>query len=95
MAPETTRPEKVTAPFTAEQVTVLNQYQHSGFFHPFTCGRCRDTLGCEKDERLLVATLAGWVCPTCDNTQDWCHAFMADPDAPWMQVGYDALAPWR
>lgn len=26
-------------------------------------------------ERELVATLDGWICPTCDYTQNWAHAF--------------------
>jgi hypothetical protein len=90
--------DHIYAPFTAEQVTTLNHYQHSGHFHPFTCGRCRDKLGTgawphqpyqgPHDDRLLVATLNGWICPTCDYTQDWAHAFMAAADAPWMQPGY-------
>jgi hypothetical protein len=29
-------------------------------------------------ERELVATLGGWICPTCDYTQDWAHAHMAN-----------------
>ena len=80
--------ERVTAPFSLDKVTSLNQYQRSGAFHPFTCGRCRDELGTgawpsdpyqgPRDERLLVATVAGWICPTCNYTQDWAHLFMAN-----------------
>ncbi len=75
----------VWAPFTAEQVEALNAYQVDGWMHPFTCGPCRDTLGTitpdgALDDRLLVATVDGWVCPTCDYTQNWAHAFMADAD---------------
>lgn len=32
-------------------------------------------------DRLLIATVAGWVCPTCAYTQDWAYAFMADREA--------------
>jgi len=55
--------ERVTAPWTEEQVAALNEYQHSGCFHPYTCpfnsGAC------------LVATREGWVCEHCGYTQDW------------------------
>lgn len=74
--------DRIEAPFTDSQVQSLNQYQPSGVMHPFTCGRCRDELGTEVDghftDRMLVATLAGWICPTCDNTQSWAWQFMAD-----------------
>lgn len=73
---------KVVAPFTDDQVKSLNDYQVSGVMHPFTCGGCRDRLGIREgkfvNDRLLVATPAGWVCPTCDYTQDWAWAWMAD-----------------
>ena len=26
-------------------------------------------------DHALVATVNGWICPTCDYTQDWAHAF--------------------
>jgi hypothetical protein len=73
---------RVEAPFTPDQVESLNGYQVSGVMHPFTCGRCRDELGIWEDgtinDRLLVATEAGWTCPTCDNTQNWAWPWMAD-----------------
>lgn len=70
---------KAQAPFTEAQVRSLNDYQVSGVMHPFTCGPCRDRLGIrEGNDRLLVATPEGWICPTCDYTQDWCWAWMAD-----------------
>lgn len=73
---------KVQAPFTADQVSSLNNYQASGVMHPFTCGVCRDRLGTyvdgRLDDRLLVATLAGWICPTCDGVQTWAWDWMAD-----------------
>lgn len=72
----------VRAPFTPEQVDALNAYQRDGWMHPFTCGPCRDTLGTDDglNDRLLVATVKGWICPTCDYTQDWAHEFMADAE---------------
>jgi len=62
----------IRAPFTPEQVTRLNRFQGAGVMHPFTCGA--------GDGQSLVATEAGWVCPVCDYTQDWAHAFMAGTD---------------
>lgn len=60
------------APFSPEQVRYLNAYQASGAFHPFTCPR-------PHKNRTLIAQVTGWVCPSCDYTQDWAHKFMADP----------------
>lgn len=64
----------VTAPWTAEQVDSLNDYQQSGAFHPFTCGndQCR-----AANRSPLTATPHGWVHP-CGYTQNWAHTFMAD-----------------
>lgn len=81
--------KQTTAPWTQEQVESLNDFQTSGAFHPFTCGQCRDTLGTGSwpepiNERLLVATQAGWTCPTCDYTQNWAWAFMADRE--WERI---------
>lgn len=55
--------------FSDQQVKNLNLYQQSGVFHPFTCGNdsCRD---------ILIAKTSGWVCPSCDYTQNWAHEFM-------------------
>lgn len=63
--------DTVEAPFTEDQVDSLNGFQVAGLFHPFTCGgaSCRDD---------LVATVDGWVCPSCGNTQKWANRFMAD-----------------
>lgn len=78
--------EQIRTPFTPAQVESLNEYQVSGVFHPFTCGRCRDaemeTMGDElkslEDEHLLIATPEGWCCPTCDRQQDWAWEWMAN-----------------
>ena len=64
--------DKITTPFTEEQVEALNAYQEEGRFHPFTCGN-------DSRHRNLVATPEGWRCPDCDYTQNWAHGFMAQP----------------
>ena len=57
------------APFSDSEVNLLNKFQQSGCFHPFTCEN-----GCGD----LVATNEGWVCSSCDYTQNWAHEFMLD-----------------
>jgi hypothetical protein len=71
----------VTAPFTAKQVEWLWHYQFHSRMHPFTCGnRSRGTHpGIGGDYGILIPTVRGWVCMFCDYTQDWAHAFMAEP----------------
>lgn len=70
---------QVRVPWTFEQVVELNDRQrHSTQIHPFTCEECRDRhVGYEG---LLVATIHGWICPTCDYTQDWAFFFEAGGD---------------
>jgi hypothetical protein len=63
--------EQLRAPWTDDQVAALNAYQHTGYFHPFTCGN-------DSTHRVLVATPTGWICEDCDYRQDWAHAFMAE-----------------
>lgn len=63
--------------FTADEVKSLNEYQHSGAFHPFTCGS-DVRLDHEDGEGLLVATEDGWICSYCDYTQRWAHPWMKD-----------------
>jgi hypothetical protein len=67
----------IHAPWTAEQVTALNAFQHHGRMHPFTCGATHAS----GQSPVLVATNSGWVCPDpqCVYRQDWAHAFMAAP----------------
>ncbi len=70
----------VKAPWTADQVASLNEYQESGVMHPFTCGG--RTL--DGEEHVLRATEEGWVCDKCPGWklkayhQDWCHWWMSD-----------------
>jgi hypothetical protein len=63
---------RLLAPFTHAQVTALNRWQKSSTVHPFTCPDNH------LADRTLVATKAGWVCPSCDYTQNWAHSFMLD-----------------
>jgi hypothetical protein len=66
----------IHAPWTTEQVTALNAFQHRGRMHPFTCGATHAS----GQSPVLVATNSGWVCPDpqCVYRQDWAHAFMAE-----------------
>lgn len=58
------------APFTDEEIASLNEYQESGWGHPYTCGN--------GDQEILVATTDGWICKKCAYTQKWCHKWTAD-----------------
>jgi hypothetical protein len=61
------------APWTAEQVQVLNRFQREAHIHPLTCGKC-------TPHSVLVATIDGWYCPAgCDYRQDWAPKYMTDP----------------
>jgi hypothetical protein len=76
--------DRIHAPWTAEQVKVLNDFQSLRRIHPFTCGS-----GNRRDEAhrayqaehggdfgQLIATPDGWICPACDYKQNWAHSFM-------------------
>jgi hypothetical protein len=81
MTTEPTPEPVLTAPFTSEQVDALNAFQKSGRMHPFTCGGEHVSGG-----PYLVARRDGWHCSDpyaegCGYTQNWAHAFMADPGA--------------
>lgn len=75
------------APWTAEQIKSLNDYQEGGVFHEYTCGAEHD------DNRVLLATEDGWQCVEdgCRYRQDWAHAWTADDS--WRQLGLDVLMP--
>lgn len=65
--------QPIHAPWTSDQVTVINRFQREANIHPFTCGKC-------SPHATLVATADGWICPNfCDYRQDWAPAYMADP----------------
>ncbi len=55
-------PDMVYAPFDDEQVALMNRYQNSGDFHPYTC--C--------DHQTMVMTREGLTCPKCQTVQNWC-----------------------
>lgn len=61
---------KKEAPFTEDEIASLNEYQDSGYMHPFTC-----VCGGHTN---LVATKDGWICNKCAYKQNWCHNFMAN-----------------
>lgn len=88
--------DQINAPFSAEQVDGLNQYQVGVQTvlcgHPFTCANRSERVGEANghevsaphgvqggDRGVLVATVAGWVCPHCSYTQNWAYASMACP----------------
>lgn len=58
---------KWRAPWTPAQIDTLNDWQHSGRVHPYTCGN-------DSSHPPLVAIASGWFCLGCDYTQDWTHA---------------------
>ncbi len=72
---------QIKPPWSDEQVKALNEYQHRGQFHPFTCPNRQDGKHPDHpvDKGLLTATTAGWVCEACGYTQDWAHEFMFKP----------------
>jgi hypothetical protein len=93
---ETARPDLARAPFTAEQVESLNDFQRSSAFHPFTCsgggGPHSDTA---EQYAVLQATEDGWRCPVlgCKHRQDWAHTWMAD--GSWREAQEEAARFWR
>jgi hypothetical protein len=83
----------IKSPFTDEQIEELNKYQHSGKFHPFTCGGNRTDEKHLDGEGILVATKQGWICPYCDYTQDWAHDFMTDKKVIDKSTNYGFTKP--
>jgi len=63
---------KVFAPFSPEQVAYLEIWQYALPVHPFDCRNEHE------GERTLLPTENGWICSSCDYTQDWCHASMCE-----------------
>jgi hypothetical protein len=86
--------ERIEAPFTPPEIVALNVWQRRTDRHPFTCGDRGSNLHVDDghDTGVLVATARGWLCPYCDYTQTWAHAFMARSDVsppPAPAVGPD------
>lgn len=65
---------KITAPWTQDQVDMLNTAQATGWLHPFTCPG--ENKVCPKRE--LTATVDGWVCACGRYRQEW--AFDIPPE---------------
>lgn len=63
---------KVIAPFTPEQVIYLEIWQKVLTLRPFTCQHHHEVVA------VLIPTEAGWICPLCTYTQDWCLDFMCE-----------------
>lgn len=64
---------KIVAPWTDEEVELLNRWQQAGYVHEFTC----PTHHSERS-RVLVAHNDGWHCPSCKYRQDWAHKRMLE-----------------
>jgi hypothetical protein len=62
--------DPIRAPFTPEQIDVLNRYQANDMVHPYTCEHWH---GDPAERRNLVATKDGWICRYCDYRQSWAH----------------------
>jgi DNA-binding MarR family transcriptional regulator len=80
----------IYAPWDMQTVRNLNRFQNLSFIHPYTCDNAS-----HGGSRRLVAGPDGWHCsnPTCEYTQNWASALMADPSKwphgpnPWQSFG--------
>ena len=67
----------IYAPFTDEQVRILNIWQNNEHWHPYTC--------CNHEN--MIPTNEGLKCPICERIQNWVHDFSVDEAAasydPW------------
>lgn len=78
---------RIEAPWSAEVVDALNNYQWSGW-HPYTCWGLDKTTGAHADYQCmvggefgqLVATQYGWICPVpgCDFRQSWADSALIE-----------------
>lgn len=70
--------DRIEAPWTAEQVWSLNEYQASGAMHPFT----------SENSTELIATPDGWIEHEDGKViQKWAWAWMADWS--WQQLSFN------
>ena len=60
----------VEAPWSEQQVDHLNEWQHAGYVHEFTCPNEH------AGSHVLIALRNGWHCPGCAYTQTWAHEMM-------------------
>jgi hypothetical protein len=72
-------PPSVRAPWTDEQVAILNAHQARDDVHPYTCENWH---GEPVERRNLVATNDGWICRHCTYTQKWAHGSHFKAAAP-------------
>lgn len=63
----------IKAPFTEDQVKVLNTYQKLDYVHPYTCGGENCERQKRDDQGKLIATTDGWICPCGKYEQKWAH----------------------
>jgi hypothetical protein len=93
--PDNSATSQINAPWTADQVAALERFQTEGHMHPFTCGGDQHSMA-----PRMIPSRSGWHCPDpdCSYTQDWAHAFMAQPAAwpkPWPGQRYRLTAAPR
>lgn len=73
----------INPPWTDEQVKNLEEWQKTGWLHPFTC--CGHE-GCLREESvnegILIPTNNGLVCPCGKYTQNWASQNMLDGNIP-------------
>lgn len=77
----------IVAPWTPEQVKLLNEFQATSWMHPFTCG-FRDEH--PSDAGILIAREDGWHCPvpTCGYTQNWALLSMIRREC-WLSAPFE------
>lgn len=90
----------VVAPFTWEQVLVLDRYQRGDGplgVHPFTCANRGDGKHSLLNGYKLVPTTRGWICRECDYTQNWAHMCCDTSPLSRDQVKYmaDRFLNWK
>lgn len=78
----------IFAPWTDEQVELLLTWQTCGYFHPYTCGICRDNPDLPSGEYALHPTKEGWICHTCNYRQFFCHRLMLDKESVESIIAY-------
>ncbi len=64
--------------FSHEEVKNLHHYQFMANMHPFTCPNRGDGNHFDNGSDLgaLIPTIQGWICQSCDYTQNWAHEWM-------------------
>ncbi len=67
--------EIIAAPFSAEQILLLNNHQSSSTKHPYTCNGQKGICGNIENEpgRILYAVRGGLLCKCGMTLQNWAH----------------------